>query len=123
MVMMMMMMMMNYAPLAFPAVIMTIMTTHPLRFQSGHDDDDDDDDVGVMMMMLGMMMMILVIIITSSYHDNHDYASSAFPVGPNGTLETYMKEKSAEHPDDANHHPTSMMLKIITMHPQHRRQS
>ena len=48
--------------------------------------------------------------ITSSYHDNHDYASSAFPAGSTGTLETYMKKKSA----------TVMMMirmmQIITQH-------
>ena len=32
---------------------------------------------------------------SSSYHDNHDNASSGFPVESNGAIETYMKKKSA----------------------------
>ena len=61
---------------------MRIMTTHPLHFQSGHDDDDDDDDDPD-------DNHQHIPSITSNYHDNHDYASSAFPVGSNGTLETF----------------------------------
>ena len=36
----------------------------------------------------------------SSYHDNHDNASSTFPVGSNGTLETSMKKEDRHGFDD-----------------------
>ena len=42
---------------------------------------------------------------SSSYHNNHDYASPAFQVGSNGTLEMYMKQKNADDPDAANPSP------------------
>ena len=50
-----------------------------------------------------MILMILMITITSSYHDSHDYASSAFPVGSNGTV--YEKAECNDNADD--HHYAS----------------
>ena len=44
--------------------------------QSDGDDDDDDE--------------LCTPGITRSYYDNHDYASPAFPIRSNGTLEKYM---------------------------------
>ena len=88
-----------------------IITVHPQHRQHseslcipcklGRDDDDDDDPEESSRRIPS---------ITSSCHDNHGYASSAFPAGSNGTLGT--KKKRA-----------TIVLMIITMHPQHRQQS
>ena len=47
----------------------------------------------------------IILSITSSHHDNHVHASSASQIGPNGTLETYIKkDKDDDEEDDDDKH-------------------
>ena len=70
-----------------------------------------------------VMMMMMIPSITSSYHDNHDYASSAFPVG-SGTGQEERNE-NAHYASAASSRVMMIMMIpmiIIMTHPQHYQQ-